>query len=242
MRIVVGWRPNVEQACELSYFGIFDWHAAKSANGHNDLAFPGELGRASLDYFASDEMFMTYHSQLNSVEANAIRSSGEFSLLAGFRYLSVYETLNSRSLDADAGTGHYLISTTNNLFGGQIGARFQRAHNRFAWDATGKAAVLGNGASEWQFVTDAVPNGFLRERIGDSNARFSFVGDVNVSANYRLFSFLTVRAGYNLLWLQGVALAPEQLDFGTSAMSGAEIRLDGGFFAHGISAGGLADW
>ncbi len=242
MRFVIGWRPEVDRALELSYFGIFNWHASLAAQGNNNLALPGDLGGGSRDYFAADALALNYRSQLNSVEANVLQSSGGLSVLGGFRYLSVYETLNVRSLDVDSGTGTYLLSTTNNLFGGQLGARFSHVQNRFAWDATGKLAVLGNGASEWQFVTDAVPTGFLRERSGDSDVHLAFVGELNMSVNYRLFRFLTLRAGYNLLGLQGVALAPAQLDFSNAATSGTQVHAGGGFLAHGVSAGGLADW
>ena len=86
------------------------------------------------------------------------------------------------------------------------------------------------------------PGSFLRERRAASDAQVAFVGDINVSAYYRLFSFLTLRAGYNLLWVDGVALAPGQLDFTNTAAGGDDVRSGDGFFAHGVSAGGLADW
>jgi len=171
-----------------------------------------------------------------------IRTSGDFSLLGGFRYLSLYEKFNIRSTDLDSGTSDYHIRTTNNLFGGQLGARYRRSYGRFAWDATGKAGLFGNSAGQWQFVSDSVPGSFLRDRRSDSGGQIAFAGDINVSANYRLLSFLTLRAGYNLLWVEGIALAPGQLDFSNTTASGSDLRSDDGFFAHGVSAGGLADW
>lgn len=242
MRVVAGWRQDAQRAFEVSYFGIFNWHDSAVAQGNNNLALPGALGLASQNCFAADEMRLSYRSQLNNAEANMIGTDGPFSLLGGFRYLSLYEKLNIRSTDLDSGTSDYHIRTTNNLFGGQLGAAFRRSYGRFAWDATGKVGLFGNSAGEWQFVTDSVPGSFLRGRRTASGAQVAFVSDINVSAYYRLFSFLTLRAGYNLLWVDGVALAPGQLDFTNTATSGSDLRSGDGFFAHGVSAGGLADW
>jgi len=242
MRIVTGWRQDSQRAFEVSYFGIFNWHDSAVVQGNNNLALPGDLGLASQDFFADDEMRLSYRSQLNNAEANIIGTDGNFSLIGGFRYLSLYEKFNIRSTDLDSGTGDYRIRTTNNLFGGQLGARFGRSYGRLGWDATGKAGLFGNSASEWQFVTDSVPGSFLRHRRTAAGAQLAFVGDINVSVTYRLFSFFTLRAGYNLLWVDGVALAPGQLDFTNTAASGTVLRSGDGFFAHGVSAGGLADW
>jgi Putative beta barrel porin-7 (BBP7) len=242
MRIVAGWRQDSQRAFEVSYFGIFNWHDSATVSGNNNLALPGDLGLASQNCFAADEMKLVYRSQLNNAEANVIGTSGDFSLLGGFRYLSLYEKFNIRSTDLDSGTSNYHIRTTNNLFGGQLGTRYRRSHGRLGWDATGKAGLFGNNAGEWQFVTDSVPGAFLRDRRTTSGAQVAFVGDINVSAYYRLFSFFTLRAGYNVLWVDGVALAPGQLDFTNTATSGSDLRSGDGFFAQGVSAGGLADW
>src|SRR5262245_2582347 len=242
MRIVTGWRQDSQRAFEVSYFGIFNWHDSATVQGNNNVALPSDFGLASQDFFAADEMRISYRSQLNNAEANVIGTDGNFSLLGGFRYLSLYEKLNIRSIDLDTGTGDYRIRTTNNLFGGQLGARFRRSYGRLGWDATGKAGLFGNNASEWQFVTDSPPSTFLRDRRTASGAQVAFVSDINISATYRLFSFFTLRAGYNLLWVDGVAVAPGQLDFTNTAASGSDLRSGDGFFAHGVSAGGLADW
>jgi hypothetical protein len=242
MRILVGWRQDAQRAFEISYFGIFNWHDSASLRGNNNLALPGDLGLASQNFFAADEMRVSYRSQLHNAEANLVHTEGPVSLLGGFRYLSLYEKLKIRATDLDSGTSEYHIRTTNNLFGGHLGARYGRAYGRFAWDATGKAGLFGNSAGQWQFVTDSPPGTFLRDRQIASDAQVAFVSDINVSAYYRLFSFLTLRAGYNLLWVDGVALAPGQLDFTNTPTSGNDLRSGDGFFAHGVSAGALADW
>ncbi len=54
---------------------------------------------------------------------------------------------------------------------------------------------------------------------------------------YRLDDVWTLRGGYNLLWIEGVALAPDQLDFTDTPTSGTSLDIDSGVFAHGFSAG-----
>jgi hypothetical protein len=48
--------------------------------------------------------------------------------------------------------------------------------------------------------------------------------------------------GYNLIWIEGVALAPDQLDFTNTTTSGSGIDTDGGVFLHGVNAGLEARW
>jgi hypothetical protein len=44
---------------------------------------------------------------------------------------------------------------------------------------------------------------------------------------------LALTVGYQLLWVDGLALAPEQLDFTTEPHSGSGIEDDGDLFFHG---------
>jgi len=243
VRALVGWRQDECRAYELSYFGIFNWHASTTVSGNNDLAIPGDLGLASLDFFAADQMTLRYQSRLHSAEANLIESAGSVSsLLAGFRYLTLNEDFNLRSTDLDTGTSNYAIHTTNNLFGGQAGARATQRLDRFGWDATAKAGIFGNAASQVQSVSDFPPGFFLRDRSFGSVGQVAFVGDINLSGYYYLNDLWSLRAGYNLLWIQGVALAPEQLDFTDTATSGTVIHAHGALFAHGINVGVAASW
>ena len=48
--------------------------------------------------------------------------------------------------------------------------------------------------------------------------------------------------GYNVMWVEGVALAPNQLDFTDTPTSGTELRSTGGVFFHGANAGVVFQW
>ena len=69
-----------------------------------------------------------------------------------------------------------------------------------------------------------------------------FFGELNLTAIYRLNEVWNLRAGYNLMWLSGVALAPNQLDFSAAPDAGNRIASNGSVFLHGVSAGIEARW
>lgn len=46
-----------------------------------------------------------------------------------------------------------------------------------------------------------------------------------------------IRAGYNLIRLAGVALAPDQWDFTDTLTSGSQLVGGGGLFLHGANLG-----
>ena len=145
-----------------------------------------------------------------------------FEWFAGFRYLNLGEELNisaQRTVPGEAEEGTYNIRTANHLYGAQLGARLRRSRGRFGWEATGKAGIFGNDAQQTQSVTD-FPNFPLRPTVSSSRGGVAFVGEINLSALYRLTDVWNLRAGYNAMWIEGLALAPDQLDFNFAAAPG----------------------
>ena len=67
-----------------------------------------------------------------------------------------------------------------------------------------------------------------------------FVGDLNVSAVYRLNDVWGIRAGYSTVWITGLALAPDQFDFTDTDFAG--IAGGGGMFLSGANLGLEARW
>lgn len=225
-----------------------------------------DIGKARLDYWSA-----LHSAELNLVHCHDCcapcdkgpgdhcpasdgacrRSCGTLEWLAGFRYLHLQETFN---IDAerqqttpgptDTESGSYHVRTHNDLYGAHVGARVRRWGPRLGWEAVGKAGMFGNGAQQEQFVLDWAEGGSFPRRSLTSAAsgQVAFVGELNVTGIYRLTDVWSVRAGYNLLWIAGVALAPDQLDFTYLPTSGSQIRSDGTVFLHGVSSGLEARW
>lgn len=239
-------------ALEFSYLGVFDAKAFASARATDDetvLTFPGPPLNV---FFGADRIDLDYSSRLHSFELNlpccyccdAVRCRS-FEYFAGFRYLNLEERLSifgQRNQDEETEEGVYDIRTRNNLYGAQLGARVRSGWDRFRWEATGKAGIFGNDAQQRQYLVD-FPDFFVRPPVSGRGGQASFVGEINLAVIYRLTDVWGMRAGYNLLWIEGVALAPDQLDFAFfTDPSGNGLNNSGGLFLHGLSVGLEARW
>ena len=173
----------------------------------------------------------------------AVRSRS-FEWFAGMRYLNVGERLDiatQRTVVTEIENGSYNLRTTNHLYGAQLGARLRRSQGSFGWEATGKAGIFGNDSHQMQSVTDFPGFELPGRTVSSSRGGVAFVGEVNLSALVRLTDVWNVRTGYNAMWIEGLALAPDQLDF-DFASTPSGVRNGGGMFLHGVNVGLEARW
>lgn len=233
-------------ACEIEYLGIFDWDASATLVDSNNLNLPGALGSGVVNgIVTAEEVRINYESSLHSIEANCVKcycddGCRRVELLCGFRYLRLDENLNIASNNVNQVDAIYDIDVDNNLYGFQVGVRARgQCSCRWGWEAVGKAGSYGNDARQSQFIIDNLPGTpfNLRPPTGASEGSVAFVGELSLTPMYKLNEIWTLRGGYNLLWIEGVALAPDQLDFTDTPTSGTSIDTGSGVFAHGFSAG-----
>jgi hypothetical protein len=215
----------------------------------------------------ADSMRADYSSDLHSFEANCVKccyrccwtdcckgcgkgdkgSCGhgyvtrrrELDTLCGFRYIAADEdfSLISDNIPTQVNS-RYDVRTTNDLYGFQLGARLREYRNRLGLEVLGKVGIYGNDASQSQILVDQLPSNPVTFRdTSASGGDVAFLGELGVSLLYDLTPALTLRAGYNLLWLEGVALAPDQLDLTMTGRSGRFIDDNGGVLYHGASLG-----
>ena len=250
-----GWLP-----LEIGYFGLFDSRSSKSVTSSptgdpflGNLTFPGDLGAASNVFAGAQQATVDYTSEIHSGEINyhcccCREDCGgcpqSFEWLAGFRYLSLRERLFINGQRNEVGgteTANYDVWTSNDLYGGQLGARWRCCHGGWSWEATGKGGIFGNSEGEKQQFID-FPDFPLRPLVSATSSAVAFVGELNLSGIYQLNSVWGIRAGYNLMWIQGVALAPDQLDFSFTSTSGSQVERNGGVFLQGANVGLEARW
>jgi len=197
---------------------------------------------------------ISFTSRLDSAEANLRRRlcvssgryyQGEASCLIGLRYMKVQEEFgySTESLIADGIVQNdVFVRTDNDLIGPQLGAMAQFLVHDRAWvDAEIKGSLLFSDARS---TTDA--NLFVNGEQTPATTRGSenftaFLGDLSVNLNYQFTPSLTVRAGYNAFWLDGVALASENFSSSlqalTSANRPAQVNHEGRVVYHGPSLG-----
>lgn len=210
---LVGRRIDGDKAFELSYFGANQWN----------------LDRA---FTQASTVDLTLQSQLHNAEVNFLMDLTKFSLLAGFRYVYLGEQLEiTSSLQADRGT-----HLSNNLAGGQLGFRSASYWHGLDLEATGKAGIFGNQAT----VVEGVRLANLTTSASMTNGTLAFVGDLNFTAACPITRHSRLRAGYNLMYMSGIALAANQPSF--FANGPRNVRQDSDVFLHGFNVGIETIW
>jgi hypothetical protein len=220
---------------ELSYCGIDSWRSSASIP---NSAFLYGLGYLSIDeamtVSVSDAQF-EYRSRLYSAECNVRYTFRErFTPLVGVRWIDFEDQFTSNG-QALAGAYTQLARGHNHLYGAQIGldARLFDRTSAFQVSLLSKAGIYCNAAAANNEYSDSLYD----FAASDSGSQLSFLGEVGLTASLRFTKCLTARCGYQVMWLTGVALAPEQIeatDFGTAHLG---INTSGSLFCHGATAG-----
>ena len=106
---------------------------------------------------------------------------------------------------------------------------------------TGKAGVFNNSAQQQTYLADNNNQFVLRDFSNKAN-HVAFVGDVSLLGRVQLCECWNLVGGYNVMWISGIARAPEQLDFTDTPGSGSGIVTNGNAFLHGVSFGIEGRW
>jgi hypothetical protein len=241
---------------ELSFFQIGGWnndriYAPDPADWLVMRApgtwLAGKTPWIQTNQFTTQAMAWDYDSQLYNAELNMQwHPACQVTMLAGFRWVNLGEKLVG-NLDPPLPQfpnepPFWTGTTTNNLFGLQIGADgkiFQRG--RFSIDSLVKTGLYDNDAEATTGVSVIHKSVFTGS---DSTNRAAFVGETGLQCKYQLSKGLLLRAGYEAIWLEGVALAPGQIQdsytttgWRTSTVQVLGVNCDSGVFYHGATAG-----
>jgi hypothetical protein len=138
--------------------------------------------------------------------------------------------------ETDIGQMDYLVSTENDLIGAQIGAdMFVCISPRFKVGGEAEAGVYGVRAKQRTHVT-STQSPTLNELERDDDV--AFVAEGGAIGLFRVTPRFTIRGGYQLIYIEGVALAVE--NFNTqSPFSARQAFIDDGgeVFYHGSTLG-----
>lgn len=216
-----GWRTSFGRTndCgldfEIEYFAIRDWVFDGSFGG--DLTVLGSnIGTGTAN--------ARYVSQLQSIE---LKTSYNWdcwtNLFAGFRFVELDE-LASITGQGNLGSVNQSVTTFNSLAGFQIGAErslFDQG-GCLTVDSTAKAGVYNNQ--------------IVRRQSGDltgrqTEDRTSVLVEFDMVAKLQVSRHCYLTGGYQVLWIDGVALAIEQF------ASPGQINSTGSPFYHGVTAG-----
>ena len=267
-KIGLTWHGDYGVDLEVSYFQVTGWSTAPAIGPDNPpdwlvMRAPGAFYQTQ--DFQYQAMQWEYSTELRNAEFNVRWNvSNRLALLAGFRWLQLTENLQgtlpppdrteplwkfnpsstiSNAVDSNqSATGAFPPfwngSTTNNLFGLQIGADgklFERG--RFSVNGLIKAGGYLNEAEESTGVSIFK---IVRPSSASTNHP-AFVGEAGLQCSYEVIRGLVLKLGYEAFWIQGVALAPAQIDetYTTSPdiVGALGINSDSSVFFYGPTAG-----
>jgi hypothetical protein len=180
----------------------------------------------------------SYSSELHSIEINLRRQTRDWlTALAGFRYVELNE--NGLAVLQDIGPGlnlvNYGIGADNHLWGFQLGAdALLLQRGRFSLEAVGKAGIYGNNCGNRVSITQQVGPSFA-SNAGDNHT--AFVGELGAAGLFALNSHLALRVTYQLMWVDGVALASDQAAVSDPAFGLATVDTGATAFYHGSFMG-----
>lgn len=218
------------QSIEFSYFGMETWNAVQQRAGAINVQFPS-LAHPPLPAGA---VTFEYGSDLHNTEVNLRHrvDDGWLSLILGFRYLELSEDFGA-VFSTGGSTSFYNINTNNHLVGFQVGGEAD-IWQRGDWLVSGwaKAAVFSNSADHSTFQNLAAIGGGT-SAVGARGNDTTYLGELGFNVLFQLTDRLAARAGYQFLWMDRLALAPEQLDNTNPAIPLATLDHNGDLFIHG---------
>jgi len=183
-------------------------------------------------------------SQLYSTEVNLRKECTPwFTFIFGFRWLEFHDHYGVQATalgeDEDSFDLLHLVNTSNHLYGAQLGSEILLLqHDAFTLNLRLMAGIYGNCASQSSYLD----LGGSIYTAHDERAQVAFVGEIGLNAKYQLTDGWSLIAGYNLLWIDGVALTTKQLQTTDLGAGTAVINTNGDVFYHGANIGIEFTW
>ncbi len=243
-----GWGPRLGvtrcldpcRSVSVEFFGFDGWSAGGQTFGNISVQFPSfpylpELTDPTDPNSGYGVATFHYVSDLYSAEVNYLRRAGSvnwLTLLAGFRWMELSEDFGT-VFETGGTAPNYWIDTNNHLYGFQLGA-LANLVDRGPWtvDSWLKAGVYGNAADQATYE-DFTSAGGVTTYISARDSNVAFSGEVGMALRRQITNRLSARLSYMAMWLEGVALAPEQLDNSDPSNDIATLDNSGGIFYHG---------
>lgn len=247
MRVTVGRKWDCATGWELSYVGPLKWEVTGEANGLLlDSFFAVPNADVNVSAFDQAEYHrQTYESTLHSAELNKrFYDWDTMSCLFGLRYLEVKEgfSFESQGPLPLAEQGLFTVAARNRLIGPQCGLDIiypWGASGRFSLIAKTKLGVYANFAEGQMRLVNA---GVQEFDNNDDKVAFAFQGELGVLANLQVTRHLSLRCGYELWYLYGLATAAEQTVATLTQATGTDLASDQDTWFNGVTLGGQLTW
>ena len=187
---------------ETRYFNDNGWHATHTASAPGGVRFEG-FGTV----LSAEAERTNYRSRLMSFELNLRPRVAEgFPVIIGFRTFQLHERFEVWQVEPAAADALLANRSNNYLWGVQVGAEpyLMGGDGAFRLEGAIKGGIYANHAHQSTFSP------LLDTAVSARHDRACFAGGVGLTLDWRFSRFFAARVGYELLWIQGVALAPNQ--------------------------------
>ena len=233
---------------EIAYSNLNDWTFETTRTGDLIVKGPGFV-----QGFGNGDYRFRYASQFQSAEINLYFFGQRF--FVGPRWMELDETIESHLQQ----TTIYSLRGENTLIGGQVGTvweltpsdwssqveligRFGVFHHQARLSANGVLSRTTITASSGSF--SVVPAGVAADNTDPSAQDISLLGELGLRWSWQISSMLSLRSSYSLIWIDGLALAPDQIPVARPDVifSTTELDLNGRLLMHGATLGLEARW
>lgn len=245
---------------EFSYLGIGNWASSQSILGNGDLFSPfsgfgtdpaggyAETDQGSLQIFSTSNRFDSFELNMRRFFTSA-NCWWQSSWWVGMRYVRVDDdaVYNTQGASGDLA---YTIDADNDLFGAQFGMDSAlRLTTRWTLSMFGEIGVYGNRAT--YDSTIALNNATTVIQETTASRRASMVLEAGFLSTFKIVPRGTLRAGYQIVYIDGIALGSDSFNFQTggasplgTALAGrqASINDNGNALYHGPTVGFEYTW
>ncbi|HEY1064527.1 MAG TPA: hypothetical protein VGE52_00395 [Pirellulales bacterium] len=221
---------------EARYFGFNHWSETNlfTADAAGNAVSPFLAGGAD-DQISTNEKSLLHSAEFNVRGSFLDTPLWTASALSGFRYIYLQDEITLTGITAGDDTQSTRTRASNNLFGWQLGADLNRAIGE-----AGQIGVYGKGGLFLgrlnQHTTQTV-GGVGVNDVAFTGDALSSVIEVGANGRINVTRWLAVRGGYQVVAINGVALAAEQLPFLAGGPPANGLDNNGNMVLWGPTAG-----
>lgn len=226
---------------DLSYLWLDSWEGRCSKVSPGMLLFSVKNPNLTFDFSGADQAEAEYSSQFQNCELNfyryeTLRYANYFAgaWMAGLRYINLREALDI-SFIKGSDKSSYNVHTMNHVPAVQVGGLIAwNPTTKLSWEFLAKVGIGFDIAEQKTFLGD-LNNSVVVRDYEKSGFSTPLVTEAAITLTYQPWTFLNIHGAYQVIYLNGVVLAPDQLR--KSSNNEAFIEAIGAPLIHGLIAG-----
>ena len=226
---------------EFSYLWLQNWERECSRSVPGSLIFSVKNPAITYDFYGADHGSAEYSSEFQNCELNFFKyvtpRQGNYftaAYMVGVRYMSLREALDV-SFTKASDTSSYKVHAMNHIPTVQLGWLVAwLPTSTLTWDFFVKVGVGFDAGEQKTFLGDNNNTVTVRD-YEESGFSTPLVAEGDIRLTYQPTSYFNIHAAYQFIYLNGVALAPDQLV--KSSSNHHVYRAIGAPLIHGLTAG-----